>query len=152
MSKQQSAMSTSLIEARKEFREFETTTIPYSSLLIDHAVSKIRKYLAEARFDASALDPTGMSTVKDMEGRIEKAVVRAHLISARSNLEEFETTTIPYSSRSIDHAVSKIRGHFMAAGMDASALDPSGKATSAQMEARIERAALRARSLSGGPA
>jgi citrate lyase gamma subunit len=133
-----------IAEAREALARFETTEVAHGSSTINHIVRTIRDNLVKAGVDAAALDATGKSTAKDMEGRIEKAAARAHLTAARTEFARFETTDASYDAGTIDHIAQTIREHLAKAGVDAAALDATSKSTAEDMESRIEKAAARA--------
>ena len=114
--------------AEKELADFEKTTVPYDSRSIDFMAKTIRDHYAAAGqrvVEGSATDK-----------RISDAITRAHGVSAEKGLADFEKTTVPYDSRSIDFMAKTIRDHYAAAGQRV----VEGSATDKRISDAITRA------------
>lgn len=127
----------SLVNARRKLDEFENINKAYRIHQIDSFAREIHDLVTRAGVDTAALDVTGSSTAKDMDDRIEQAVIRASLISGRKELIKLETLKVTHGVGSIDNRANTIQELFQKAGN----FNPEG------IEARLSKAVERAYNL-----
>jgi hypothetical protein len=109
--------------------------------------SAMRRSLAAAHEDASALDPTGQRTAAEMERQIAAGVVpkeniteaerQRYIATARSELD-MEIGDLKTGIGSPDIQVRHIRDALTRAEVDASVLDPGGKHSPKEMNAFVQ--------------
>ncbi len=138
------AKKTPLEKIQGRFTDFETTYAAHDTSTIAYIERSIKEEIAALGKDLSALDPSGKSSNEQIQERFKRAAIRAHIVSARRQFDDFEKTDIAHDFTIVDHIASRIKAHIVAAHADFSILDPSGKNTTAQMEERLKKAASRA--------
>jgi hypothetical protein len=128
------------IEAQYEPLRFarEHSIVDRESVSIEQTLPNMRMALQEAGVDASALDPSGKKTAREMEGEIAKATSRGFIVSARENLAMAITGIADVPDLAPDF-IKSAREDLAKAGADASALDPEGKKSAAEMGAYLDR-------------
>jgi len=135
------------LTARKLFRELTEGDTASKADLLDHYKKTLTDTVVAAGFGWADIDPQagGEAAVKD---KLEAGLRRCNLLAARNALAKFRVTPTDWPEHMIEYHVNKINTFLKCAEADAAALDPAGKATTAEMERAIEGAAERARCVS----
>lgn len=133
-------------DARKAFNDLEKTNAYIDEGGFGYIVQEgIRKPLAAIGKTLAALDPSGESTVKQIENRLQQAKIRIQIRSARHEFSDFETATANRDEGTITLYQRQIKRRLADAGEELSVLDPSGRSTNLQIEQRLQQAANRLR-------
>lgn len=96
---------------------------------VEHFRRDLRERLRLADADMSVLDASGKNTAEEMEKKVEQLVREGWLHAAHLAFSQLEKT-----DSSTSHCLGMIRKGLNLAEADTSALDPSGKSTTEEME------------------
>ena len=131
-----------LQNAIRMYQEMQSN--PNPSTFDDHML-----YIRSALFlnnhedDASVLDPTGKQSATEVELKL-AALTRDNALShARAGV--YQDLPDIHSKQEVEERVASIGGYLAAAGKDFAALDPTGKATSAEMLVQLTATVTAAR-------
>jgi hypothetical protein len=133
-----------LQKARRDFADFEKTNTAGWVMLIGHIVTRVRENMARAGEPLSALDPTGASSDADIEARIAAAARRIKIVDMQSKLTEAEKDRKYVTSiDDVNRPRADINKALAELGLGMESLDPTCKATAAEMEQRLAKAEQR---------
>ncbi|MEZ0259390.1 MAG: hypothetical protein ACAH80_00170 [Alphaproteobacteria bacterium] len=137
-----------LQKARHDFDELETSTCAAWGSLTEGMISRIRENVLQAGKSVAALDSSGASSDADIEKRFTAADTRLKLLNIQKEFTEAENATDCYTIFGAFHhreTITKMLDALRTTMPDITlaAADPAGKATVAEVEARLAQAEKR---------